>query len=48
MSATSASKLARKLVIAANWKSYGSMSGITSLASNILNKISFDPKKIGI
>ena len=48
MSASQAVKqAARKLLITANWKSNGSVSSVTSLVNNTLNKIVYDPSKIG-
>jgi hypothetical protein len=38
---------ARKVLITANWKSNGTVSSITSLVNNTLNKIVYDPNKIG-
>ena len=45
--AAGAAKVARKLMIAANWKSVGTLSGVTGLVGNVLNKLKYDPKKLG-
>jgi len=42
-----AEKVGRRMMIAANWKSHGSLSVVTNLVNNVLNKIVYDPKKIG-
>jgi len=43
-----AGKAARKMLIAANWKSQGTVSDIANLVMNVLNKIEYDPNKIGL
>ena len=48
MSATAtAGKIAKKMLIAANWKSHGTTSVITSLVNDVLNKTTYNPAKTG-
>ena len=44
----SAATSTRKILIAANWKSQGTMGAVTNLVNNVLNKILYDPKKLGL
>ena len=39
--------IARKLLSGENWKSNGTVAGAKNLVTAVINKISYDPKKMG-
>jgi len=41
-------KEAKKLIIGGNWKCNGSLSSVTNLINDVLNKATFDPFKVDV